>query len=263
MVDFSCMKQKQAMKNIRILLVLSVFCQFVHLSPSIAEGAGAGWRINQEGETGGPHRTIFTKDGISCENLKAGVVIASKAPLWDVVVCNKKTKTYCVIPYSKFHGEMSSKLFDSDRIELKDAKWRFDGTTSHLGYELYRYKMISVPNVKARKYASPFIAKATYWTFKSIEAPKQAQELLSKIFQLPPQVKGLPFRLLFTDVTRGWFENLNTLSIEKVNGTLVSFDAPKGYILKKTQEEVMVDPVSRDVFNGFMKWSEPKIDKKK
>ncbi len=227
-------------------------------------GTGEAWNIKQEGETGGAHKTLITKTGFHSENLTGGIVIAAKAPSWDVFVFNRKSKTYCVMPLSKFQGEMSSKLFGADRAELKAAKWRLDGPTRNLGHELLRYKMIpSPPNQKAKRYRTPFIVRATYWTFKNIDAPQQCQELLAKIYQLPTQVKGIPFRLFITDVNKGWFENLNTLSAERADGAVVSIDVPKGYVLKKTQEEVMVDPVSQGVFDSFSRWVEPTLDKKK
>ncbi len=233
-------------------------------SPAAAPlGAGEAWSIKQEGETGGVHKTLITKTGFRSENMTGGIVISAKAPRWDVYLSNRKSKSYCVVPLSKFQGEMSAKLFGADRAELRAANWRLDGPTRNLGHELLRYKMIPAPKVKVKRYRTPFIVNATYWTFKNIEAPPQCQELLAKIYQLPTQVKGIPFRLFVTDVSKGWFESLNTVSAEKVDGTAVSFDVPKGYALKKTQDEVMVDPVSKDVFDSFSKWVEPTLDKKK
>ena len=225
--------------------------------------AGEAWSIKQEGETGGVHKTLITKTTFRSENMTGGIVIAAKAPSWDVHVYNRKSKSFCVVPLSKFQGEMSAKLFASDRAELRAAQWRLDGPTRNLGHELLRYKMIPAPKVKVKRYRTPFITNATYWTFKNIDAPPQCQELLAKIYQLPTQVKGIPFRLFVTDASKGWFESLNTLSAEKVDGAVVSFDVPKGYLLKKTQEEVMVDPVSKDVFDSFSKWVEPTLEKKK
>ncbi len=220
------------------------------------------WMLKQEGETGGAHKTLITKTGIRTENLTAGIVVAAKAPSWDVFVFNRKTKAYCVLPLSKFEGEMSAKLFAADRAELKAAKWRLDGPTSNLGHELWRYKMIPTARKAVKRYRTPFITNATYWTFKNIDAPQQCQELLAKIYQLPTQVKGIPFRLFVTDASKGWFENLNTLSAEKVDGAVVSVDVPKGYVLKKRQEEVMVDPVSQGVFDSFSKMVDPALDRK-
>lgn len=195
--------------------------------------------------------------------MTGGIVIAAKAPNWDVYLSNRKSKSYCVVPLSKFQGEMSAKLFAADRAELKAAKWRLDGPTRNLGHDLLRYKMIPAPKVKVKRYRTPFIVNATYWTFKNIDAPPQCQELLAKIYQLPTQVKGVPFRLFVTDASKGWFESLNTISAEKVDGAAVSFDVPKGYVLKKSQDEVMVDPVSKDVFDSFSKWVEPSLEKKR
>lgn len=251
--------------SIAAVLVSTISIASVCAAPAVTPaGSGEAWSIKQEGETGGSHKTLITKTGVSSENLKAGIVIAAKAPNWDVFVFNRKSKSYCVIPLAKFQGEMSSKLFAADRAELKAAKWRLDGPTRNLGHELLRYKMIlSPPNPKEKRYRTPFIVKATYWTFKNIEAPQQCQELLAKIYQLPTQVKGIPFRLFITDTNKGWFENLNTVSAERVDGAVVSVDVPKGYVQKKTQEEVMVDPVSQGVFDSFSKWVEPTLDKKK
>jgi hypothetical protein len=86
--------------------------------------------------------------------------------------------------------------------------------------------------------------------------------LLSKIYQLPPKVKGLPFRLFIEDVSKGWFESLSTTAVVRADEQVVSVEAPKGYLRKKTQDEVMVDPVSKDVFDSFSEWVDPKLDKK-
>lgn len=232
------------------------------VSKTSSEKTSGNWLISQDGEGGGPHKTLVTSDGFRCENLRTGLVMSAKAPSWDVTMFNKKSKTYCVIPFAKFQGEMSSRLFGAERVELNSAQWKLDGPTQHLGHALWRYKMASKPKMASKKLGAAFIVKATYWTFKDIEPPVQSQQLLSKIYQLPPKVKGLPFRLFVEDASKGWFESLTTTAVVKADGQTVSIDAPKGYALKKTQDEVMVDPVSKDVFDSFSEWVDPKLDKK-
>ncbi|MBA3856064.1 MAG: hypothetical protein C0507_04060 [Cyanobacteria bacterium PR.3.49] len=243
--------------------VLTTALVLVQTSPVFAaEKTSGAWMISQDGEGGGPHKTLVTSEGIRSENLRTGVVIAAKAPSWDVTMYNKKSQTYCVMPFSKFQGEMSSRLFGAERVELNSATWKLDGPTQHLGHQLWRYKMASKPKMASKKLGAPFIVKATYWTFRDIVPPVESQQLLSKIYQLPPKVKGLPFRLFIEDASKGWFESLSTTAVVKADGQVVSVDAPKGYVRKKTQDEVMVDPVSKDVFDSFSEWVDPKLDKK-
>ncbi len=250
------------MKDIRISLILAVFCPLVCSPSSIAEETSTGWRLIQDGDACGPHKSLVSKHGMRCENPKARLVVTAKSPKWDVILSNTKSKTYCVIPYANFHGEMGSKLFDSDRIELKNASWKLDGNNSFSGQSLNRYKMVVGTAAKAQNHSANFIGKATFWTFKNLDYDIQVQELLSKIFLLPPQVKGIPFRLSIGETNGGWFDSFNTGSAEKIKTSEISLDIPKGFVLKKTQEEVLMDPVSKDVFETMTKWSEPKLDKK-
>jgi hypothetical protein len=209
--------------------------------PADAADSNAAWYLSQKGDVSGPHKTLITKTGMRCENVKAGIIIASKAPSWNVIVCNRKTKTYCVVPFAKFHGEMTDKLFGTDRADLQATQWKLDGLTEHLGHKLYRYKMLPYSKPKTKTGAgagagrTPFFVEGTYWTFKNIDTPLQNQELLSKIFQLPPQVKGLPFRLLVIDETKGWFESINTVSIVHPKDSVVSIEPPKGFTESKIE----------------------------
>jgi len=231
-------------------------------APTTATKASKDWLIMQDGEGGGPHKTLITRDAFRSENLRTGLVIVAKAPSWDVTMYNKKSQTYCVIPFAKFQGEMSSRLFGAERVELNSAEWKLDGPTRHLGHELWRYRMASKPKMASKKLGAAFIVKATYWTFRDIDPPAQSQQLLSRIYQLPPKVKGLPFRLFIEDASKGWFESLTTSAVSNADGQAVSTVPPKGFVRKKTQDEVMVDPVSKDVFDSFSEWVDPKLDRK-
>lgn len=245
---------------IQIPLVVALSCA---LSSAPRAESMDGWRLSELGDVSGPHKTVVSKEGLSCENLKGGIVIASCAPSWNILVFNKKSKTYCIIPFSKFTGEMNAKLYGADRTELRAATWRYDGPSQNLGHELSRYQMTPSAKLRAKGEGSSFIVKGVYWTFKNIDVPPQIVVLLSKIFQLPTQIKGLPFRLMITDATNSAYESLHTIRVEHLPEATISMEPPKGFVVKKTVEEVMVDAVSKDIFDGFSQWSEPKLDSKK
>lgn len=110
------------------LLIAASLSVLVTSAPAAHAGTASSWCLMQDSQTAGPHKTTVTPDGIVCQNQKAGIVMASRAPKWDVLVYNKKSKTYCLVPLAQFRGEMNSKLYDSDRLEMRAATWRFART---------------------------------------------------------------------------------------------------------------------------------------
>lgn len=234
------------------ILIALVFAGVVSRPALSAETMEPGYKLLVRAEIPGRHKITFSKSGMKAENLAGGYSVVTKSPDWNVTIANVRTKKYIVVPRSKFKGGVSSQLYQTDREELLNGKWIKVSTEKVRSRVVGKYTMIPRAMKSTSKREGNIIKQANIMVYQDVSVRPEILDVLGKIFLLP-SVKGMPYWYEYTtdEALTKHCHAIETDAVTESKVNLKEYDLPKGLKLAKTEKEVFVDPLSKEVFDGF------------
>jgi|AGTN01.1.fsa_nt_gi hypothetical protein len=219
---------------------------------SRAESMEPGYKLLVRAEIPGRHKITFSKSGMKAENLAGGYSIITKSPDWNVTIANVRTKKYIIVPRNKFKGGVSSQLYQTDRDELQNGKWIKVSTEKVRSRIVGKYTMIPRQMKSNPKRGGNIIKQANIMVYQDVPIQPQILDVLGRIFYLP-NVSGLPYWYDYTtdEALQRHCHAIDTDAFTESKINLKEYDMPKGLTLAKTEKDVYVDPLSKEVFDGF------------
>lgn len=202
-------------------------------------------RLEQYGEVIGGRTITVSKGGVKIVSTKGGLTIISRAPAWNVLLCNSKARLYWEMPRSQFTGDPNARLYANDQKGMLKAKWRMTGTDRVMKRDTIMYSMEPPPPGKREG-----VIGGNYWVDSTAVVSNEGYEVLGKVLFLPPIV-GVPLRLRWRDFDDGNIDALETGRLETIMVSDADYSCPKGFKKAKSREEVFVDPTSQATFDAL------------
>lgn len=217
-----------------------------------AEKTEPGYKLLVRAEIPGRHKITFSKSGMKAQNLAGGYSIITRSPDWNVTIANVRTKKYISVPRNKFKGGVSSHLYQTDRDELKNGKWIKVSTEKLRSRVVGKYTMIPRQTKSNPKQGGNIIKQANITVYQDVPVQPQILDVLGRIFYLP-NVNGLPYWYDYTtdEAQQRHCHAIETDAFTESKINMQEYELPKGLRLAKTEKEVYVDPLSKEVFDGF------------
>ena len=224
-------------------------------SPS-AMGGGAkisGWVLQQEQPHTGVWRIYLAPAGMAAVNDKMGCTLVTKAPQWNVVMYNDKTKVYFLSPLSEWNGaslknasvktgKEKQQLYKAMLVEKKPKKLK-DGTI--LGHKASQYLTDNL--------ASTGLKKVEFWVTPDVQAPPELKQVFSKIYGVGlSSMAGLPLRVSYIDENGKRTPVFDTKSVLKQDIPLSSFTYPSTYKRVDSEIAVLMDQKGREAMASIM-----------
>lgn len=216
-----------------------------NMSKSVAAQRTAALKLEQYGEVIGGRTTTVSKDGLKIVSRKGGLTIVSRAPEWNVVLFNSKSRLYWELPRAKFKGDPNARIYGNDQKALLKARWNKAGTGRILGRKVNVYEMVRPP-----KGAKEGATSGTLYLDAEAAIAKEAFEILGKVYFLPPVI-GVPLKFKFKDFDDGHINALDTGTLDTLMVSREAFVQPSNFKKAKSLEEVMVDPTSQATFDAL------------
>lgn len=226
------------------------------LVPPLAEAGGAkisGWVLQQEQPHTGVWKIYLAPAGMAAVNDKMGCTLVTKAPQWNVVMYNDKTKVYFLSPLSEWNGaslknasvktgKEKQQLYKAMLVEKKPKKLK-DGTI--LGHKASQYLTDNL--------ASTGLKKVEFWVTPDVQAPPELKQVFSKIYGVGlSSMQGLPLRVSYIDENGKRTPVFDTKSVLKQDIPLSSFTYPSTYKRVDSEIAVLMDQKGREAMASIM-----------
>lgn len=219
-----------------------------------------GWVLQQSGDVVGPRRLLITARAIRIDSIKGGYSIVSRAPNWAVTIYNRRSNKFIQMPHEAFRGDTTAKLYSGDKTGLSKGIWKKAVAEKICGQNTWRFEMIPT---KISLSEGNRIAHAQYNILRDAPVSPEAFGIIRLIYQLP-SIVGVPMRLAFVDMEDNYTVHpVETSQIKSEQLQESEFDLPPGMNRTKDQMEVFVDPLSKQVYDGFTGWTAPNLNKPK
>lgn len=225
-----------------------------------AEGGAApagekikGWQLVQENPHTGIWRVFLSNAGMAAVNEKMGCTLVTKAPKWNVVMYNAKTKVYFLSPLNEWKGAQSS-LKQSAKTRQAYSR----ATTSLIEKPPKKIKDEVILGHKTSLYLTDNLVttglkKVEFSITPDIEAPQQLQTVFGKIYGVGlTKLKGLPLKVSYIDENGKRSPVFETRKIDKKEIPLSEFDFPNNYKRVDSEIAVLMDEKGREAMASIM-----------
>lgn len=186
-------------------------------------------------------------------NKKMGCTLVTKAPQWNVVMYNDKTKVYFLSPLSEWKGASlkaaSSKngsktaSFSKTMLVEKKPKKLQDGKI--LGHKASQYLTDNL--------ASTGLKKVEFWVTPDVQAPPELKTVFSKIYGVGlSSMAGLPLKVSYIDENGKRTPVFDTKEIEDKLIPLANFTYPSSYKRVDSEIAVLMDEKGREAMSSIM-----------
>lgn len=215
-----------------------------------------GWVLQQDNPHTGMWNVFLSSAGMAAVNKKMGCTLVTKAPQWNVVMYNDKTKVYFLSPLSEWKGASlkaassakgavsSSKqaAYKSMLVEKKPKKLK-EGEI--LGHKASQYLTDNL--------ASTGLKKVEFWVTPDVQAPNELKQVFSKIYGVGLQsMSGLPLKVSYIDENGKRTPVFTTTKIEGKLIPLSSFTYPSSYKRVDSEIAVLMDEKGREAMASIM-----------
>jgi hypothetical protein len=212
-----------------------------------------GWVLQQDNPHTGVWNVFLSSAGMAAVNKKMGCTLVTKAPQWNVVMYNDKTKVYFLSPLSEWKG-----------ASLKAAT----GKTGAKGQQAYKSMLVEkkpkkleegeILGHKASKYltdnlASTGLKKVEFWVTPDVQAPPELKQVFSKIYGVGlSSMQGLPLRVSYIDENGKRTPVFTTTKIDSQQIPLSNFTYPSSYKRVDSEIAVLMDEKGREAMASIM-----------
>lgn len=211
--------------------------------------AAKGWYLTQENPHTGLWKVYLSGGGMAAVNEKMGCTLVTKAPQWNVVMYNDKTKVYFLSTLNDWKGasikansSKKSTQYKSILVEKKPKKLK-DGTI--LGHKATQYLTDNL--------ASTGLKKVEFWMTPDVQAPPELKQIFSKIYGVGlTSMSGLPLKVSYIDENGKRTPVFETQKIVEQTIPLQNFTYPASYKRVDSEIAVLMDEKGREAMASIM-----------
>jgi hypothetical protein len=213
-----------------------------------------GWVLQQENPHTGVWNVYLSNAGMAAANKKLGCTLVTRAPQWNVVMYNDKTKVYFLSPLSEWKGASiktsatgkgagkQAAVYKSMLVEKKPKKLK-EGKI--LGHKASQYLTDNL--------ASTGLKKVEFWVTPDVQAPPELKQVFSKIYGVGlSSMSGLPLKVSYIDENGKRTPVFTTEKIESKNIPLSEFSYPASYKRVDSEIAVLMDEKGREAMASIM-----------
>lgn len=210
-----------------------------------------GWCLLQDNPHTGQWNVYLSPAGMAAVNKKMGCTLVTKAPQWNVVMYNDKTKVYFLSPLSEWKGASikasqgkagKQQAYKAMLVEKKPKKLK-DGTI--LGHKASQYLTDNL--------ASTGLKKVEFWVTPDVQAPPELKQVFSKIYGVGlSSMSGLPLKVSYIDENGKRTPVFETKKIDPQIIPLQSFTYPASYKRVDSEIAVLMDEKGREAMASIM-----------
>jgi hypothetical protein len=208
-----------------------------------AQADEQGWVLTQRSSSLGDQYVYISPSGVKIQNAQQGVGTIVKAPSWDVLFFNDKTKSYYLMSY----GQWKTKLA-GNKSKIPHAAWSQGRSASIAGLRATQYVM---KNSGASKGPNEWVS-AEYWVANDIKVNPKLSELLSTAYGTPDN-SCVPLRLTYKTAAGKAGTSLDTYREQATSIPTSYFNGPNGYQLAKSEVDVMMTNEHRQIMDDIAK----------
>ncbi len=231
-----------SLRNVgRFCLGLSLV--LVGLTPQAAVADDQGWVLTQRSANFGDMYVYVSPTGFKCHNPKAGVCFMTKAPDWNVVFYNEKTKLYYEAPFARWSKEVEAQISNARTKAMAAGRWSRATEANIAGLKASGYGMQPSKTTSDLKNAKYFVAD-------QIKVPPVIASMLAKVYGLPP-MQNVPLRLNYSTTDGAAVSALDTYYAKACAIPSTYYNQPQGYRVAKSQAEVMIDDETKQMLNDL------------
>lgn len=210
-----------------------------------------GWCLLQDNPHTGQWNVYLSPAGMAAVNKKMGCTLVTKAPQWNVVMYNDKTKVYFLSPLSEWKGASikasqgktgKQQAYKAMLVEKKPKKLK-EGTI--LGHKASQYLTDNL--------ASTGLKKVEFWVTPDVQAPPELKQVFSKIYGVGlSSMAGLPLKVSYIDENGKRTPVFETKKIDPQIIPLQSFTYPASYKRVDSEIAVLMDEKGREAMASIM-----------
>jgi hypothetical protein len=190
-----------------------------------------------------------SKNGLAAVNKKVGCTLVTRAPKWNVILYNDKTKVYYSATLKEWMGEAEHKAQAKDKVQPKkdnSVPPRKVGSGSIAGIRAVQY-IVNNPD------AFPDAKRTELWMSNDMEVPNQLTQILGRAYGVNlGNISGFPLRFSYIDFKGKRTVLLNTLKTQAQVIPSVSFNYPAHYKRVENELLVVMDENNKETLNSFL-----------
>lgn len=216
-------------------------------------GTITGWELIQDNPHTGEWHVYLSNQGMAAMNKKMGCTLVTKAPEWNVVMFNDKTKVYFLSPLSEWKGAQSS-LKNSAKSRQAYSR----ATTSLIEKPPKKLKDENILGHKTSLYLTDNLVttglkKVEFSITPEIEAPDQLRQVFGKIYGVGlTKLKGLPLKVSYIDENGKRSPVFETRKMDKKEIARKIFTHPSDYKRVDSEIAVLMDEKGREAMASIM-----------
>jgi hypothetical protein len=225
--------------KMRCLLPLALF--FVLVSPAGAFAAEA-IHLVQIAQIAGTFDIYLSENALKAVNSKTGLLLYSRAPRWDLVLCNTHGSVFTTMPAKQFSGRVARAIENFDTERFDNLKYTVDGKGNILGLP------VTKTHVKVKE--SQFrlsddqgrnnrLWTVEYVVFDQYRIPLAVCHAIQRLYGLPVH-DGFPVRVGYLDPN-----GLRTTAVETFKFNRMKFNmtyiVPPSYRRVKDEVDVLAN----------------------
>lgn len=226
---------------------------FAAAGPAFADEPG--WVLTQRSEQMGDQYIYVSANGFKWVNPKSGANVVTTGPSWTVTMYNEKSKMYYETTFDKWKSQIAS-TGGQRAAEMRSNPWVQTGSGVVAGVKATKYSMKggSVANMQRSKDGRlrktlATVQGAECWVSDEIPVPAPVASMLSQAYGMP-QTKYFPLRVTYINSGRPGTA-LDTLNSKSCSMPVGYYAKPQGYILAKSQAEVLMDDETKQILRDM------------
>lgn len=239
----------------RTLTVVVLFSALLIHSMSDCFAQEHGWVLTQKSLTFGDQYLYISPSGFKCVNPKAGIAFVTRAPNWDVIIFNDRTKVYYATTFDQWKRQLAGRMTNERNQVMSQGNWNRGQTGSIAGLRATQFVMAGtnrglqhIANRKGRQHLSQ-VSSASYWVSEDIQVPPRLAEMLANIYGLPTTV-SVPLRLQYA-TGQGNRLALDTYRSQSCPIPITYYNSPSNYKAVQSDVEVMADEETKQMIDDM------------
>ncbi len=248
--------RSQRLVNLARIAVVVTICLWLWqtwLNGSSAKKAPAtqveGWIIRQTSNEGGPVLSEISKNAIRISLAKYRWVFIAKAPTWNILFLNDKTKNFVELSNDQWRkkflvlqGSKSQRL--TNKLELTS---RSTGRTEKIANLKANEYVVERGAGSQRRGSKDRIAEI--WTSPEIKAPPPVAEIVCKLTRLP-DCKGIPLKA-YLKANGKMVSVLETIDVKQQRLLASTFEPAKDWLQVHDQIKVLFGESADTMVNDY------------
>jgi len=223
----------------RFLLLLAPIFLLASAGPAFAIQA---FHLVQHAQIAGTYDVYLTNFAFKAVNPKTGLTLYSRAPDWQLLICNARRQVFTTMPPSQFTGRLARAIENFDTERFDNLKWKVIGKGDVVGLPVTNARVQikeSLFRVSDDPRRNNRLWTAEYSAFDQFKIPEAVCHALQRHYGLPIH-HGIPVRCAYLDFNGEKTTALDTFKFNKVDVDM-AYDQPANYKRVKGELEVLAN----------------------